>query len=246
MKHEYSKDLKNLCNSLKIWWTWRDYLSNTVSTSIISWHKDSYRRQSDPIPDILLEGQNQLHRTKTSFWRKTTKESKSKENLKAQVTLICFKSRGKKVWNNPTFGHKCKCVYNTAVSVHLWATGEAWEEAWSQGRKYTPAKLSTWPCDSDRLCTPFQKPTRRWQESQTILTKHVFALQHLPVTPLLKFLQLLSQNSKPSSCHFQLITDNIWTLRPLSLIILLPEIMILQVKQVNTLLHLEINANDYA
>lgn len=75
--------------------------------------------QSDSIPDILLEGQNQLYSTKVSFWRKTIKESKNKENLKAQVTLICFKSRGKKVWNNPIFGSKCNCVYNTAVSVHL-------------------------------------------------------------------------------------------------------------------------------
>lgn len=131
---------KNFCNSfLKSCWTCRDYLSNTVSTSIISWHEEHCGRQSDPIPDILLEGQNQLlYSTKASFWRKTTKRvKKNKENLKAQVTLICFKSRGKKVWNNPTFGSKCKCVHNPAVSVHLWATGEAWEEAQSQGRKHT-------------------------------------------------------------------------------------------------------------
>lgn len=62
----------------------------------------------DPIPNILLQGHNQL------LQHNCLERVKNQENAKAQVGLICFKSRGKKYGMTLSLG-ACASVYTTLL-----------------------------------------------------------------------------------------------------------------------------------
>lgn len=81
------------------------------------------------------------------------------------------------------------------------------------------------------LCTPLHNPTRRWQGSQTIFTKHVFACNSSSSLPNWNFPNLYHSIQNQAIFLFCHIDNNIWRLRPLSLVILLSGVKILQVKQ---------------
>lgn len=123
---------------------------------------------------------------------KQPKSQKIRKIWRHKSHWYVLKAGVKKYGITPSLGASVS-VYTMLLSVCICEQEERPERRHGARGGNTPhAKLTTRPYDSDMLCTPLQKLTRTWQESQTTLTKHVFVLQFLPLSPLLKFLQLLS------------------------------------------------------